>query len=327
LLCPVGAWLARRERGVRTLFFGSLALMLAYAPFYFDGSYPGGGARFFADVLPLEHVLLAIALVRLNWTALALPFSLVGFALHASFSHRSLAERDYGRPEFDPSVLASAGIDHGLVLVETDEGFNLGHVPGDRDAAHHVIVARSHRDAHDRALWLSLGRPPMYVYATHAFAGSFVTDTYERDPADLSSRFEAEAEWPPLAVWGGWGEPVYFGCGHYDSRGLRLHPVGGGPGVGLKLELDSPDDVAGPRHLRVRWLRDAGPATVLRLSGPGFDHAATVPEGSTDCVFADFENVPLFPSAPNPTKAIDVRFQASRPGILDYIEVLPGGQP
>ena len=34
---------------------------LAYVPFYFDGSYPGGGARFFADVLPLEHVLIAVA--------------------------------------------------------------------------------------------------------------------------------------------------------------------------------------------------------------------------------------------------------------------------
>jgi len=34
-----------------------LGVMLAYVPFYFDGSYPGGGARLFADVLPLEHVL------------------------------------------------------------------------------------------------------------------------------------------------------------------------------------------------------------------------------------------------------------------------------
>ncbi|HTA88575.1 MAG TPA: hypothetical protein VK745_03335, partial [Polyangiaceae bacterium] len=138
LLCPVGAWLARRERGVRALFFGSLLLMLAYAPFYFDASYPGGGARLFADVLPLEHVLLAIALVRLEWTALALPFSLLGFALHASFSHRALAERELGRPFFDSHELAKAGVTHGLVFVDSDHAFNLGHEPGQLDAEQHI---------------------------------------------------------------------------------------------------------------------------------------------------------------------------------------------
>ncbi|HEY3255980.1 MAG TPA: hypothetical protein VGJ91_18605, partial [Polyangiaceae bacterium] len=89
LLCPLGAWLARGERAVRVLFYACLGLMLAYAPFYFDGSYPGGGTRLFAELLPLEHALLAIALVRLGWTAIALPLSLVGFALHASFAHRA----------------------------------------------------------------------------------------------------------------------------------------------------------------------------------------------------------------------------------------------
>ncbi len=39
-----------------------LLQVLAYAPFYFDGDYPGGGARFFADILPLEHVLVGLAL-------------------------------------------------------------------------------------------------------------------------------------------------------------------------------------------------------------------------------------------------------------------------
>ncbi|MDF2697441.1 MAG: hypothetical protein K0S65_5824, partial [Labilithrix sp.] len=34
--------------------------VLAYVPFYFDGDYPGGGARFFADVLPVEHALVMI---------------------------------------------------------------------------------------------------------------------------------------------------------------------------------------------------------------------------------------------------------------------------
>src|SRR5205807_281589 len=102
--------------------------------------YPGGGARLFADVLPLEHVLLAIALVRLEWTWVALPLCLVGFAVHASFSHRSLAERDGGKPMFEASMLAHEGVSHGLVFVDTDHGFNLGHEPGQLDAEHHVVV-------------------------------------------------------------------------------------------------------------------------------------------------------------------------------------------
>jgi hypothetical protein len=313
LLCPVGAWLGRHERGVQTLCFGSLLLMLAYAPFYFDGSYPGGGARLFADVLPLEHVLLAIAVVRLRWTAFALPFSLVGFALHASFSHRALAERDLGQPLFDSSVLARQGIDHGLVFVDTDHGFNLGHVPGDRDARHHVIVARSHADAHDRALWLLLGRPPTYKYETVAHAGQVATRAYEFVPPE-TARFEAEAEWPPLAVWGGSVEPAYFGCGD-DSRGLRLQPIGPGAGVGLTFELTTISP--GVSVLRVRWLRESGPETTLSLSGPGFERSTQIPAGPTDCVLADLGAVP---ASTGPREA---RFQASRPGILDYLEVRP----
>ncbi len=38
------------------------AHIAAYAMFYFDGNYPGGGARFFAELLPIEFSLLAIAL-------------------------------------------------------------------------------------------------------------------------------------------------------------------------------------------------------------------------------------------------------------------------
>jgi hypothetical protein len=314
LLCPVGAWLGRRQRGVPLLFFGSLLLMLAYAPFYFDASYPGGGARLFADVLPLEHVLLAIAVVRLGWTLIGLPLSLVGFALHASFSHRSLAERDLGQPLFDARVLERKGIDHGLVLVDTDHAFNLGHVPGERDAQRHVVVARFHGDAHDRLLWLSLGRPPTYVYEVVPRAARSVTNVYESVPAE-SPRFEAEAEWPPLAVWGGWVEPVHFGCGS-DNRGLRLHPLGPGAGsaVGLTLELAALG--AGPHTVRVRWLRDSGPETVLTLSGPDFERSARIPSGPTDCLVAELGAVPLSmtPRA--------VRFQASRPGILDYVEVV-----
>jgi hypothetical protein len=177
LLCPLGAWQARADRRVRGLFVACLALMLAYAPFYFDASYPGGGARLFADVLPLEHVLLAIALVRLDWSLVALPLSLVGFAVHASFAHRALAEREGGHPMFEEKELARAGVTRGLVFVDTDHGFNLGHDPGQWDAQHRVVVARYEHDAHDFWLWERLERPPSYRYSYLASAGGRARST------------------------------------------------------------------------------------------------------------------------------------------------------
>lgn len=48
---------------------GGMALLIpghivAYAMFYFDGNFPGGGSRFFAELLPLEFALLALSLVQ-----------------------------------------------------------------------------------------------------------------------------------------------------------------------------------------------------------------------------------------------------------------------
>jgi hypothetical protein len=309
LLCPVGAWLGRRDRGTQALFFGSLSIMLAYAPFYFDGSYPGGGARLFADALPLEHVLLAIALVRLEWTAFALPFSLLGFALHASFSHRSLCERGSGQPAFNASVLAAHQVSHGLVFVDADDTFNLGHEPGQRDAQHHVVVARHRDDDHDRLLWNRLGRPPSY--RLHLLANAPTGDLIPYSPEDAPRRWKAAAEWPPLAVWGGWVESTYFDGS--SGPGLRFHPVGPEAGVGIELELAA--ETPGSHALRVAWSREPGPETTLDLSGPGFQRSAQIPPGPAGSVMVDLGSAVLS-SAPT-----EARFQASRPGVLDYVEV------
>lgn len=315
LLCPIGAWLGRQTRGVPTLFFGSLSLMLAYAPFYFDASYPGGGARLFADVLPLEHVLLAIALVRLDWTAFALPLSLVGFALHAAFSHRALAEREFGRPFFDARDLTRAGITHGLVFVDSDHAFNLGHEPGQFDAEHHLVIARFERDAHDRLLWLRLNRPSSYRYELSSErVGAPARISAYTPSAESSLRFRAGADWPPLAIWGGWVSHEYVGC-EFPLPGMRLHPAGPTAEVSVELELAALD--ARPHPLRVRWVREAGPETLLTLSGSGFERAARVDPGPEGCTVVDLGEAVLG------TEPRSVRFQASRPGVLDDVEVLP----
>ena len=62
-LLGVGAWLAMiigaRSPGVRVAATALGALVLAYAPFYFDGNLPGAGARFFMDAVVFEQLLIA----------------------------------------------------------------------------------------------------------------------------------------------------------------------------------------------------------------------------------------------------------------------------
>ena len=309
LLCPVGAWLGRKQRGARTLFFGCLGFMLAYAPFYFDGSYPGGGTRLFADLLPLEHVLLALALVRLGWSAFALPVSLLGFAVHASFAHRSLAEREGGRPMFEASVLERAGVAHGLVFVSTDHGFNLGHDPGQLDAQHHLVIARESHDGHDHLLWEQLGRPPSYryVYPASEPRAEATLSPYLPPP---NPRFEGEAEWPPLAAGPGWAHPDFFPCAS-GGRGLRLEPSPALATVSIELEP------SGSADLHLGWVRRAGPETQLRVTGPGFDHRAIVPAGAPACLDLDLGPIP------GTGVASTIEVSANRSGLLDYLELHP----
>jgi hypothetical protein len=248
LLVVVAIVCARRVRAVRSAAAVVLGQIAAYAPFYFDGNYPGGGARFYADVLPIEHALVALGVlvlaVRLDVVRKALgvlALATAGFAVHAAFGHEALANRDGGRPMFEPDVLAKAGFTHGLLFVDTDHAFNLAHDPDallDRDATEHTIVARLRLDDHDRMLDRSLGMPEAYVYR-------FKNDTSYSSVADLtrpprsigvlepfvsppyndgSWRFEAESDWPPLDQRGGWAEPIWATttCAS-NGRALALH--------------------------------------------------------------------------------------------------------
>jgi hypothetical protein len=300
---------------VRALFFACLGLMLAYSPFYFDGSYPGGGTRLFADLLPFEHVLLAIALVRLGWSVVALPLSLAGFALHASFAHRALAEREGGRPMFESDVLQRARVSHGLVFVDTDHGFNLGHDPGQFDAHARVVVARREHDAHDWLLWNRLGRPPSFHYSYDAGASHAHGELTPYQPSvGAALRFEAEAEWPPLAVQGGWVQPDFVPCAS-NGRGLRLRPSSPARSASLDFELPLPSDRA-VNTLRLGWFSPPGPPTKLQLIlgqalAPG---QAAVLDGKGGCAVAEWRALDLIGVTAR------VRVEASREGVLDYVE-------
>ncbi len=293
LLVPLGVWLGRREPGVRLAAFVIAAVIAGYVPFYFEGSYPGGGARFFADLLPLEHALLALAGARLAWLSKLVPASLFGFAFHTSHQHELLAEREGGRPMFEPRVLAERGLSAGLVFVNTDHGFSLGHEPGVSDARSGLVVARERGDALDHLLWLRLGRPPAFRYRYDPLAAHALPGLAPYQPAALT-RIEAEGLYPPAMVSGGFAHPASRAEPCVSrQRVLWLRPTSGQPlRVALRLPplsglTDRPSTLAvawiGEQPPRVRWrsprletswfrgLSAGGPCGMIELSALPFE--------------------------------------------------------
>jgi hypothetical protein len=121
-----------------------------------------------------------------------------------------LRNREGGRPYFEPSVLAEAKVDHCLLFTTTDHAFNLAYDPHARDAGRQLVVRREFGDERDRLAWERLGRPPSYRYV---FGGEGAATPalipWSPPPAPHPYRFEAEAEWPPLAQSGGYFEPIF----------------------------------------------------------------------------------------------------------------------
>jgi hypothetical protein len=218
-----------------------LVQIVAYSPFYFDGNYPGGGARFFADVLPCEHILAAMAVVVIasrfrspeRWAALAPALALVGFAVRAGFDHAQLRDREGGRPMFEPRLLAASGVDHGLVFIDTDHGFNLAFDPAattrNAAAARGIEVVRFHGDGSDRLLWAARGQPPAYRYR-YEFQPDNAPAIVSLEALALSPPgadplpIEGESLWPPHEQQGGWAFAEYAsGTCASAGRWLALH--------------------------------------------------------------------------------------------------------
>jgi hypothetical protein len=257
LFAPLVVWgaiAAARARRARLASLAVAGAIIAYVPFYFDGNYPGGGARFFADVLPFEHALLAVTLLRVGLARFALPLALAGFALHTAYDHERLAEREGGRPMFEPDVLRKAGVRSGLVFVDTDHGFALGHDPAARDARAGVVVARRRRDSHDLALWDRLGRPPAFAYelslTPNAPPPALVSFVPRASP---KWRFEAEAQWPPLVVERGSAVPSFPPCAS-AGRALALHPSAGEV---MHVRLDAMLPAPGKYRISAGWVTPA----------------------------------------------------------------------
>ena len=291
--------LRHRRASFGLLAAGVLLQALAYVPFYFDGNYPGGGARFLAEAIPLCQVLVARAALDLRLTRFVLPVSLLGFALHARHGHEMLRDREGGRPMFEPDVVTRAGVTRGLLLVDTDHAFNLGHDPRVKSPEQGVLVARAHHDGHDRELYERLGKPPTYLYR-YDLQGARPPTLRPHVPPDTAARREAEAEWPALLERGS-AYPVHFPCASAGAA-LRLFP-------GTAARLNTP---AAPT-LQVGWVSTrpgraevrlrAGTAAPVRFSAEG--------PGCTSWTIPGPE-----PGRPGPLVVELVRGE----GALDYIE-------
>ena len=315
LLVPWAAIRHRSEPNVLTVALAPLLLALAYVPFYYPASYPGAGARLFADALPLEHALVALALVRLRLARFAPGAMLLGFSLHGVHQHVALAEREGGKPMFDPGALG--GVTSGLVFVTTDHGFLLGHDPGEKDASRARVVARRRDDAHDRVLWERLGRPRSYRYDYDVDRGTSQLSPYL--PSELPFRFESEAEWPPLAVLSGWAHPDFREC---LSRGQGLHlrpwsvPGSSRPSARVAIELVPPS--SGRYELSIGWLAD--PTNELRVA-IGSARASLVGLSASErrgerCFEKRALTVDL-------TESVRVTLDATDDVIVDYLELTP----
>lgn len=234
----IGGVVAAKHTALRPLAAVVVAQAVAYAPFYFDGNYPGGGARMFADVIPVEHVLVALGLGswRLRSRAVAperagawlLAATLLGFAVHLGAQHRQLRDREGGRPMFEPAALAS--ID-GQLFIDTDHGFNLAFDPADPQR-----VARLHHDELDQLAWDAAGRPRAHLYL-HSFDETEPPRVLAVSPSPPDElHIEGESLWPAVSQRRSWAFPRHVSAS-CSSRGrvLMITPEGDGGEVRLAL--------------------------------------------------------------------------------------------
>ncbi|HWL85761.1 MAG TPA: hypothetical protein VNO21_08160, partial [Polyangiaceae bacterium] len=151
----------------------------------------------------------------------------LGFALHGAHGHRALAERDGGRPMYEPDLVREANADQGLLFFDTDHGFNLAYDPT-LTASHGILAVRRRNDDGDRILYDLLGHPGSHVYKFAPVGnGRSIVETW--NPVGVATdtyRFEAEVEWPPFAQGGGYAEPIFASdAGASADRVLELTPT------------------------------------------------------------------------------------------------------
>lgn len=239
-LLPAVIRTARASLGGKMIGLIVLLQIFAYAPFYFDGNYPGGGARHLADVLPIEHALIAVAIGKMalgtfEQRALAVAGTCcIFFGIHSASGHVELQKRDGGKPMFEPDELQKIGVlQKGLVFLDTDHGFALALDPGAKTETG-IVAARWRDDSHDRLLFDRLGHPTSYLYrfGQSPPAVAWSPPAAVDDVGQETWRFESESDWPALDQSGGYAIPTWASSTCASSgRALELVPVSGGNAI------------------------------------------------------------------------------------------------
>jgi len=314
----VGAWLTRHQRTARWMMLTAMLLVLAYAPFYFDGNYNGGGARMLNEAIVIEHVLAVVALSAMARTQLrtlvaAVVAPITGFALFGFADHQQLQKPEGGHPMFSPGSLAGISED-ALVLVHTDHAFNLARAPTSRR------IARYKGDALDRLSWESLGRPTAYHHRytwTDSPSSHQVQLTPLRfDPAptdQLALTIEGESLWPPTAQSGGWVWPAYTGYAA-ASRGRWLELTPTRQLATARIEL--PAHWLAGREMVVRGCRlRQGTTVVFSIHSDGEVHATRTLPQQSDAICVDLQPVML----PTATGQLGVAIRSDGAAALDRL--------
>lgn len=239
LVGAVGLWWGRKRRFTWPLIATLLALPLGYSLFYFAGSYPGGGARLFSEMIPIWHVAIAWGLRRLRLVRWGVVACLVGFALHASFSHRALSEPRFGPPlkptlslpELVERQEGESSSSRPLVLMQTAHEFNVAHLEDDS-----FLAARRTFDSRERLVRDTLGSPPVFAFGHDSAQDHPKLELLSLDES-ATLIFESEFDYPPLAKRDLWAVPEYLPHSCVSrGRALALHRAGPRP----RLELEVP---------------------------------------------------------------------------------------
>jgi hypothetical protein len=279
----------RRRAGEATLFAAAIVLLqvIVLGPSSGEAVAPGAGASALANVLPVEHALIALALVlafphdadlarRSSATArvatATFALALVGFAVHASHDHERLAASGIGRPHYEPDIAREGGAVHGLLFIDDDEGFELAHDPG-VSASHGLLAVRARSDDNDRLIYDLLGHPPAHRYTSK---GPLAGVTAWSPGGGETWRFEAESDFPPVVA----PDPrvgrveVADVSGSCASEGhlLALTPVGGAE-ASTTIELPIPQGP--PPHAHHSWTITP---RAMQRGGVGTAHLALVTE-------------------------------------------------
>jgi hypothetical protein len=327
-LVLLGALATRRVPAARAISLMVLAQIACYAPFYFDGNYPGGGARMYADVLPAEQVLAVLGVVSLAPSrhqgspslallgALTVALGLLGFAFRSGAAHQQLRGRDGGAPMFDPAFVATQpDARDALLLFDTDHGFNLAYQPGGAN------VARFHGDDLDRLTWEARKRPRVYRYQRSRGVQPTRLLEIVFDPQPTAQRtltIEAESLWPPARQRDGWAWPSHVSA-HCVSNGkvLALYPTSGES----RLQVRLPAGLAG-RMLTIRALPD--------LSGSGKPSSMKVDIYNKNVVIASRRAVPTHAAAcvdleplrlPDEAADLTLEVRATAPVAIDSLKL------